>query len=391
MRIAHVIASMDPVRGGPIAVVARLAAAQARLGDQVTIYSGTHADAAAASARNLSGIPGIELVHRTEVPPVGGVRQIALNLNPNAAALRRLCAESDILHLHGIWEPFIWSAADAAVAADTPYVLMLHGMLDPWSLAQKRLKKRVAMTLRVASLLGKAAFLHALTEAEAAAARANHAEARIRIIPNGVFLEELSPLPARDAFVLKHPALQGRRYALFMGRLHLVKGLDYLADAFAHAAPRLSDVDLVIAGPDDGEKADFERRIAEHGLTERVHIIGPIYGGAKIEALVGASCFVQPSRQEAFSMSILEALACGVPAVVTSTCRFPAVETEGAGRVVALDAVAVGEGLVDVLSDESRRVRMGEAGRAFVHANFTWPRIAEQLRAYYQESIPQRV
>ena len=388
MKIVHVIHSLDPDGGGPVAVVVRLAAAQAASGDQVTILSGAHPDSAERTAKSLRGIPGIDQVRRVDVPSAGELRQLVFR--PSMSELRAAAGEADFFHLHGIWNTLMWSAADAAVAADVPYALMLHGMLDPWPLSQKRLKKNVARRLRVGRLLDQAAFIHALTEDEAAAARDYRVAAPIRIVPNGVFLEELTPLPDPGAFVASHPSLRGRRYALFMGRLHIVKGLDYLAEAFAVAAPQLPDVDLVVAGPDGGERANFERKIGELGLTARVHIVGPIYGPAKLEALAGAACFVQPSRQEAFSMSIVEALACGVPAVVTRTCRFPAVESQGAGRVAELDGAAVGNALVDVLSDEKRRVEMGRRGRELALANYTWPRIAEQMRGFYQQAIPQR-
>lgn len=388
MHIAHVINSLDPDGGGPVAVVTRLASAQAMSGDRVTILAGAHPAAAERTRRSLQGIPGIDKVEMRTVPHSGQLRQLLLN--PDARALGELSAQADFVHLHGIWNTMMWSAAKAARAAGKPYALMLHGMLDPWSLDHKHLKKRIARPLGVNKFLNGAAFIHALTEEEAGYARANHVTAPARIIPNGVFPEEISPLPDPGAFLASHPALKGRRYALFMGRLHVVKGLDYLAEAFAFAAPRLQDVDLVVAGPDGGQQAAFQQRIAQLGLQGRVHVIGPIYGPAKLEALAGAACFVQPSRQEAFSMSIVEALACGVPAVVTRTCRFPAVETAGAGRVTDLDGQAVGRALVEVLSDEPRRQEMGRRGRELALANFTWPKIAQRLRACYQEFMPNR-
>jgi glycosyltransferase involved in cell wall biosynthesis len=184
------------------------------------------------------------------------------------------------------------------------------------------------------------------------------------------------------------PALGGRPYFLFLSRLHYKKGLDYLADAFAIVAARNSDVQLVVAGPDDGARADFEGRIAAAKLSDRIHVPGPIYGTEKLSAIAGAACFVLPSRQEGFSMAILEALACGVPAVVSAECHFPEVAEVGAGEVVPLEAAALAAAIGRVLADPDRRRKMGQAGRELVAVRFTWPRIAETSIETYRGLTP---
>ena len=171
------------------------------------------------------------------------------------------------------------------------------------------------------------------------------------VIPNGVNLEEFEPPPDPAIFRRQLPALGDRPYILFLSRLHYKKGLDFLADAFRIVAATRADVQLVVAGPDDGAQTEFERRIAGAGLSDRVHVPGPIYGPEKLSAVAGAACFVLPSRQEGFSVAILEALACGTPAVVSEECHFPEVAEVEAGEVVPLDAVAVAAALNRVLAD----------------------------------------
>src|SRR5439155_25908304 len=109
-----------------------------------------------------------------------------------------------------------------------------------------------------------------------------------------VFLEEVEPVPATTAFTEPRPALVGRPYVLSLGRLHYKKGLDVLAEAFRLVAARCPEARLVVAGPDDGAKVDFERRVAAMDLTERVHLVGPLFGAAKWAALAGAACFCLP-------------------------------------------------------------------------------------------------
>ncbi len=138
---------------------------------------------------------------------------------------------------------------------------------------------------------------------------------------------------------------------------------------------------MVVAGSDDGYKGEFERMIAGHGLGERTHLVGPVYGDDKLAAFNDAACFCLPSRQEGFSIAVTESLACGTPAVVSEDCHYPEVGEVGAGAVTKLDAKAVAEGLRRVLAGD--RGAMGEAGRRLVRERFNWPAVAKTtLEAY---------
>jgi glycosyltransferase involved in cell wall biosynthesis len=115
-----------------------------------------------------------------------------------------------------------------------------------------------------------------------------------------------------------------------------------------------------------------------------VHIVGPLYGRDKIAALVDAACFCLPSRQEGFSLAVTEALACGVPPVISQACHFPEVAEVGAGEVVPLEAGAVAAALARVLSDPQRHDRMAAAGRELVASRYTWSRVAAQTVEAYR-------
>jgi glycosyltransferase involved in cell wall biosynthesis len=142
-------------------------------------------------------------------------------------------------------------------------------------------------------------------------------------------------------------------------------------------------IQLVVAGPEDGAKADFEQRIAAAGLADRVHLVGPLYGEAKLAAYVDAACFCLPSRQEGFSVAVTEALGLGVPVVITPAVHFPEVQRAGAGEVVDLNSEAVAAALRRIISDPGVRQRMGDAGREMVAAKYTWLKIAEQSLAAF--------
>jgi glycosyltransferase involved in cell wall biosynthesis len=295
-----------------------------------------------------------------------------------------LIAQAQMVHLHNVWDVLVYAGARECRRSDRPYCILVNGMLDPWCMQQRAWKKKLAFALGYRTMLSRATFLHLGNADERQLIEPLKLAAPNAIIPNGIFSEEIAALPPRGLFHAKHPELRARPFVLFLSRLHYKKGLDYLADAFKIAAAQCPDVQLVVAGPDGGAKEPFERQIAQAGLQDRVHVVGPLYGADKFAALVDCACFCLPSRQEGFSMAIVEALASGVPVVITEPCHFPEVAAAGAGEVVPLDAQAVGNALVRVLSDAALRDRMGRAGRELIETRYTWLKIAEQSIEAYQ-------
>ncbi len=381
MNIVHVIVSMDLATGGPPVVASRLAIAQAGLGNEVSLLTyAVDTDAAPQPFElPLAGTERVRL-HSLAAPTAWQ------NLTGRAVAhWLRGQPQPDIVHLHGVWDPMLRAAASVTLDRGGKYCLAPHGMLDPWSLRQRRWKKRLALAMGYRGMLDHAAFLHLLNRDESRLIEPLGLTAPRVVIPNGVFLDEIDPLPARGTFRAAHRAIGDRPFVLFLSRLHYKKGLDYLADAFEIFAKQQPEPHLVVAGPDGGAQPGFEKAIAAKGLAERVHVVGPLYGRDKLAAMVDASCFCLPSRQEGFSIAITEALACGLPVVISDACHFPEVAQASAGEVVPLDAGAIAAALGRVLDDPDLAKRMGEAGRALIQTRYTWPKIAEQTVALYRQ------
>ena len=382
MKIAHVIATLDPVFGGPPVVAASLAAAQSARGLGVSIISCVDPSRAEAIEQGLGPVPGLDRVERRAMPPFSPWRAI---WPPGGdRALRHALADADVVHFHGVWEPMLAAGARLCRLRGQPYVVSPHGMLDRWGLFQKRLKKQLALALWSRRMLNGSAFIHCLSISEREALGDVGVVAPVRVIPNGIFERQMRSLPPRGRFVAAYPQLEGKRLILFLGRLHHVKGLEHLAEAFARIALRHMDAHLVVVGPDEGAQADFERRIHAAGLASRVLLTGPLYGQAKYEALVDACCFCLPSRLEGFSIAITEAVACGVPVVISEGCRFPEVAQAGAGRIVPLDSQRIADALEEILSDPALAERMGRAGRALVFERYTWEAIAAVFEDAYR-------
>jgi glycosyltransferase involved in cell wall biosynthesis len=373
-RILHVINRLDPREGGPPAVVARLAAAQASFDD--TAVAILH-HPGGESPEAFAAVPGFMRVTRHAIAP-GAL----------AGWLDTHLASFDVLHLHGVWDRILLAAASAARARRIPYALVPHGMLDPWCLTGqgllKGLKKKLALAVSHRALLRGTAFLHVLNTDEARLMEPLGLTPPKVVIPNGVFEAEVSPLPPKGTFRAAHPELADNPYVLFLSRLHHKKGLDILTDAFAEIRRRGTNARLVIAGPDDGARTAVEAQCQELGVADHVHLVGPLFGPAKLAAFADAHAFCLPSRQEGFSVAITEALACGVPVVISDQCHFPEVATEYVGRVTTLDPRDVDNALAWALTltDDERRA-ISERARAMILTRYTWPAIARRtLDAY---------
>ena len=384
MRILHVIRTLDPADGGPPAVALNLAAAQAKAGHKVFVLSQEAADRATVIDQYLADIAGADLLILDRVVAGRIERWSAVT------ALRRFnahCPKVDLAHLHGVWTPILLRTAKEARRRQLPYVLAPHGMLDPFCLSQRRLKKKIALAVAYRRMLNGARVVHALNADEQRLMKPLGLTAPAIVIPNGVNLEDLHPLPEPGTFRSAHPELEARPFFLFLSRLHFKKGLDLLAEGFARFINRGGGMDLVVAGPDEGVRDDFEQRIAAHGLQARVHVVGPIYGGQKLAALRDAAAFVLPSRQEGFSVAITEALACRLPVAITESCHFPEVAEAGAGLIVPLDPEALAEAMVKIDEDPGASHAMGQAGARLVEEHYTWERVAGRMIQAYERLI----
>lgn len=389
MNVLHVIDSLDPKLGGPPMVASRLAAAQAPLVERASILTyEPNAETADRVAQALEGMPGGDAIERPTCAASGLFERVKAPAMARRAA--ELLDENSFVHFHSVWSPVTHSIAKLCHARDIPYTVCVHGMLDDWCMQQKPLKKKTALALGMAGTFRRAAFMHMLNQYESDTVTRFGFGSPNEIIPNGVFPEEFQDLPERTAFHAKRPELEGKPYVLFLSRLHYKKGLDYLAEGFAVALQKNPELRLVVAGPDGGAEPQLREDLKRLRIEHAAHVVGPLYGSDKMDALVGAACFCLPSRQEGFSIAITEALASSVPCVVSEDCHYPEVAEAGAGRVVPLNAEQIGEAIAEVVSDETERAAMGRRGHELVFERFTWPMIAKQTVDLYREYLDAR-
>lgn len=291
---------------------------------------------------------------------------------------------ADLVHMHGLWQIHTRRGAPAARAARVPYLIAAHGMAEPWALRHKRWRKWIYTALVEGPNLRNASCLHALTRPEVDHLQTLAPEAPVCLVPNGVDLEPFEDLPPRSELETECPELEGKFVLLFLSRLHVKKGLDLLADAFARIADDWPDLHLLLAGHDDGAWPPFRQAIEAAGLTERMTWVGHVNGWRARRAWAAADAFILPSYSEGFSMAILEALACRLPVIATTACHFPELAQRQAGLVVEPSREGVLRALRALQAmSPSERAELGERGRRLVEADYTWDRQAEKLARVY--------
>ena len=377
-RVLHIIWSLDSRDGGPPAALLGLLLAQQKQGLTVSVCASFREGAEGKIAAQLreAGV---------EVRLIGPCRGPLLGHPSMKARVADAVKNADVVHIHGLWEEINHRAARSAQTQGTPYLVRPCGMLDPWSLSQGRLKKQVYLAWRLRRNLNGAAALHFTSDLERDGASPLQLRPSVLVEPNGVDLDEFSAPSRPNSFRARFGLSAEQPLALFMGRLHVKKGLDLLIPAFARLDSK--DAVLVIAGPDaDGYRAHVEADVAAHGLEKRVIFAGMLQGADRVAAFRDADIFVLPSYQENFGIVVVEALAAGTPVIVSDAVNIHRqISAAGVGSVVPLEVEALSQELMRWLQDPALRAKASHHAREFVQRNFDWNTIAQRWAQHYAE------
>jgi glycosyltransferase involved in cell wall biosynthesis len=370
LRIVHVCAYFAPafVYGGPPRSVLALCRAQRDAGADVRVVT---------TSANGDGEVSEEVIARAEYEGIpvrycsrAWPRSIFYAPSFSSVVATEL-RDADVLHIHGLWNAAVWSAAAAARHQQRPYLLSPRGMLAPAARAHDAWRKRLVYPLADRRVIRDAARLHATSQLEFDELTRLTDPDRVVFVPNGVELPRVGVSHERAPLVL------------FLGRIHPIKRLDLLADAFGRVRQQHADAHLVIAGPDeDGHRAQVAPLFTPFG--DAVTWTGRVDETGKRELLNAAAVLVMCSDAESFGMSVAEAMAAGTPVVVTRTCPWPDVESHRTGFWVEQTPDAVAAGVNAVLSDRSTAREMGCRGRSLVASQYSWPHAASALINQYQ-------
>jgi glycosyltransferase involved in cell wall biosynthesis len=307
--------------------------------------------------------------------------------------LRQRLTDFDLIHIHSLYRFPMTYAGWLARKMNVPYIISPHGSLDPFLYKQSRYNvflKRIYERVFDLPNLDHAAAVHFTTQAEAESTNFLDLKARCEIVPLGIDWETYKSLPVKGAF-RKRSGLGGQTpLVLFLGRINFTKGLDLLVPAFASLLKELPEAHLALVGPDnEGYGSKVKRWCAEQGIQEKVVFVGHLGADDVREAYVDADVFVLPSYTESFGLTVVEAMACGCPVVLSDQVKiWREVQHAGAGLVTGIDADEIAEALYFLLTHKQEAMAMGVRGREVVEKRFTWDRIVDKFTKVYQDLIP---
>jgi glycosyltransferase involved in cell wall biosynthesis len=365
--------------GGVVSAVTGLAQAQADRGHRIHVLT-TDALNANPPTRNpvmRETLSGVEVIRARNLSTRLHAR-FNLSIPLGEAAALRSFGPIDVIHLHEL-RTFGNLFALRAIPPGLPVVLSPHGTL-PYGTGRS-VVKRTWDRVFARPLLRRINHVAALTRAEAAEATTLWGALRVPFpgatpIPNGIPRDFMASGNLRARYDLgQGPVI------LFLGRLHERKGLQFLIPAFGRIAQDFPNARLLIVGPDAG-MLESARTLAA-GIGGQVIFTGLLTGGDLRAALASADLFVLPAIGEGLSMSAIEAMAAGLPLILTPGCNLPDLEQRGAGLIVPREIDPLADALRTLLGSPTLRRQMGQQGTAWVREAFTWDQIAEQLESLY--------
>lgn len=376
MRVLHVIPAVAPRYGGPSSSLIEMCRALREAGAE-TLIATTNADG--------DGVLDVPLGTRTlwyGQPAIFHHRHWSEAFKYSRGLgvwLRGHVGEFDVVHIHGPLSYSSLAASHASWTSGVPVIVRPLGTLDSWSLAQKTRRKQVLLPL-VRRMLRRAAAVHCTSDEELRDVSTSFALSTGVAIPLGV-QQSVIDEPATPDADRSHD-----RYVLALSRLHPVKNLDALIDAFADldASGERRGWRLVIGGDGDAAyAAALDSHIAARQAGSHITRLGWMGGDAKRALVRGASVFALPSHHENFGVGLIEAMATGVPAVVGEGVHLSSdIARAGAGWRVDGTSASIAAALRLAIGQDAERQRAAQAARLFA-ASFAWPAVARQLMDLY--------
>jgi glycosyltransferase involved in cell wall biosynthesis len=386
MHIGVVVPFYKPasIYGGPVYSISALCEGLVKAGAEVTVLT-TDANGAEALA-----VPAGQPVNVDGVPvyyyPCVGLRLASKYFY--APQLKRACQKKirsfDVLYIFGVWTYAMQAGARAALAADVPYLLSPRGSFMTWSMSQKAIKKRAYLALVERRLINGAAAIHCTSHLEEQQLGTWGFRPPSMVLPNALDLTPFAKLPPQGRLRQDLGVPADGTLSLFVGRMHKEKRLELTIEAFSVVSRGMPNAHLLIVGPEgDGNGKKAQRQVQELGLSHRVHFTGLLTGMALMQAFADADMHVLLSHRESFAMVIAEAMAAGLPVLVTEEVGLAEeVAKAGAGYSVAADIGKIVTAWGELLSHAGLRREMGQRGYDLVRQKFACEVVSAQMLNY---------
>ncbi|MBE9175015.1 glycosyltransferase [Synechocystis salina LEGE 06155] len=388
MKVLHIIPSIAPVRGGPSKAVIEMVKSLQNAGCEAEIATTNDdgeklLDLPLNCLQEYQGVP-VRFFARFS-PPIHAVREFTFSAELTQWLWQNI-QNYDLVHIHAIFSYPSTMAMAIARLKNVHYIVRPLGQLCQWSLQQSQHKKQLYLGLIEQANLNHARAIHFTSNAEYAEAEGLGLKAPGVIIPHG-----LSPTPR-----IAHGHLQLRQWLhlpedepiiLFLSRLHPKKGLELLINALAKLANQRFT--FVIAGSGDPDyEMSLRQLVSESGLGDRTRMLGFIEGEKKDLVLQGSDLFTLTSYSENFGVAVLEALAAGLPCVVTpGVALSEVIKQQDLGIVPELNEASISAAILNCLNHPDRIKEIGDRASKFIFEHYTWDKIATNLAQIYEAII----
>jgi glycosyltransferase involved in cell wall biosynthesis len=385
LRILHVIPSIAPVRGGPsLAILEMVKALRSR--DVVAEIATTNDNGC-----DLLNVPLYQKTEHEEVPvwffprfspQIYSIREFAFSSQLTSWLWRNI-TNYDLLHIHAIFSYPSTIAMCIARLKGIPYICRPLGQLCQWSLQQGYQKKQTYLSLIEKTNLNNSQALHFTAKQEQQEAANLNLKCPSFILPHGINLPPQVPEAKRK---LRHQLqiAENEPIILFLSRLHQKKGLDHLIPALGKLTHK--SFTFVLAGNGDAEyEIEVEKMLDQYNIYAKTHRVGFVQGEYKNLLLQGADIFALTSYSENFGIAVLEALAAGIPGLVTPGVALASVlKQERIGYVTDLNIDAITSTLEYCLNNLPELQQKGDRARQLILEQYTWDKIAAKMIEIYQ-------
>jgi glycosyltransferase involved in cell wall biosynthesis len=379
LSVAVVLRTLVPEGGGPVVSVPRLWREVARTGDKVTVLL-DETDENRDRGKALAPL-------RCAFLKAVGVRNADVWRDASATLIRCLGVGGShsavrVVSFHGMWELNYAVIGDDCRRMSVPYVIHPHGSLEPWARKYHRIRKRVAAGLWTRRFSDRAAMFRATSEGECKAIRSWGYKGPMALVTEAVDI----PVPPSSGEIRDWREKMGvgasERIALFLSRIHSVKGVDLLLEEWKRLGEKANGWRLVIAGPRSSDCPTYaDDLLRNHGLTTQVIRKEGFWGRERDIAMAVADFFVLPSRSENFGLVVAEALAAGTPVITTEATPWVGLGDSGAGWCVTPTNNGIREALDQALQCPSAVLtEMGSRGRTWMAEEFSWPAAGRRFR-----------